>query len=138
MLSKPVRPDSDQGAMARVPDINESGGGLELRALSHLADVRPKMAGRPLIVGPYDQPENGLTVPTFRTIGRRKVGRTLVPMHVRSSPFSGTSVGPTKTPSATSPTTSGLSLSACGFPRRTSPMPLGEVSSSDTGPRILT
>lgn len=80
VLSKPVRPNSNQGATARLRDINERGGGLELRALSNLADVLPKVAGQPQIVGPYDQPETGLTVPTFRTIGRRKVGRTLVPI----------------------------------------------------------
>lgn len=45
-----------------------------MQALSDLGDMAPKVAGKPRVVGPYDMPQDDVSLSTFRTIGHRKIG----------------------------------------------------------------
>lgn len=74
------KPRADARATDRLRAANAQTRGIELRALSGLANVAPKENGQARIVGPYDgmQPED-LTLPTFRAIGQRRSGRELPP-----------------------------------------------------------
>lgn len=77
VLSKPL---ADRKATDRLREANAQSGGIELRALSGLANFAPKENGQARIVGPYDRLQaEALTLPTFRAIGRRKTGGELPP-----------------------------------------------------------
>lgn len=81
LVSKHRRtPGGDAGA-GRLGEINERTAGIELRALSSLSDMAPKIVGRPRIIGPYDTVHHeGASLSTFRTIGFRKTGRDSPPI----------------------------------------------------------
>ncbi len=81
VMSKHPRSAGGLAAAARLRSINERTNGLELRALSGLGAMAPKIGGRPRVIGPYDTiDEDGLAVPTFRTIDFRKRGRDRPPI----------------------------------------------------------
>lgn len=64
-------PRGDKEAQ-RLQEINERTPGIEMRALTGLSDMAPKVDGQPRIIGPYDHVhEEGASIPTFRTIGFR-------------------------------------------------------------------
>ncbi len=74
------KPRADRRATDRLHDANAQTRGIELRALSGLANVAPKENGRARIIGPYDRmPAEDISLPTFRGIGRRKSGREQPP-----------------------------------------------------------
>jgi hypothetical protein len=79
VISKHPRTAGGQGGADRLREVNERTSGIELRALSALADMAPKVGGQPLVVGPYGIDEEG-SLSTFRTIGYRKTGRARPPI----------------------------------------------------------
>jgi hypothetical protein len=60
--------------LERLRAVNERTPGLPARAFYELSQVAPKVDGRPIVVGPYDDPEWEGVVPTIRTIGFRRGG----------------------------------------------------------------
>lgn len=63
-------------------EINGRTHGMEVRALPGLSLLAPREAdGRPRIVGPYDRiQEEGVALPTFRTVGERKTAPAYRPV----------------------------------------------------------
>lgn len=81
VISKHPRTRKDSAMFQSLRSINARTSGIELRALSGLGDMAPKVDGQPRVIGPYDAiHEEGDLVPTFRTIGYRKTDATLVPI----------------------------------------------------------
>jgi hypothetical protein len=81
MVAKHPRTGGGKAGAERLREINRRTPGIELRALSGLSDMAPKVGGRPQVIGPYDSiHEEGASVSTFRTIGFRKSGRDLPPI----------------------------------------------------------
>jgi hypothetical protein len=81
LVSKHPRTTGGTAGAERLREINDRTPGLELRALSGLGDLAPKVAGRPRVVGPYDTIHNEHeALSTFRTIGFRRIGRDLPPI----------------------------------------------------------
>jgi hypothetical protein len=69
--------------LARLAAVNERTDGLRINAFPYLSGLAPKVDGKPQIVGPYD-PMGEDSVPTFRTLGFRSSGKSLVPiMHAK-------------------------------------------------------
>jgi hypothetical protein len=73
VISKGPRKRRETGAFARLRELNETTNGIALRALSGLSHKAPKIGGKPLVFGPYDTVDPDLHLPTFRTIGYRKI-----------------------------------------------------------------
>ncbi len=73
VVSKGPKKRRETGAFARLRELNETTAGIELRALSGLGHKAPKIAGKPMVMGPYDTIDPDFRLPTFRTIGYRKV-----------------------------------------------------------------
>jgi hypothetical protein len=73
LISKhPRRKGGDAGG-ARLREVNSRTNGIELRALSALAGMAPKVGGRPRVIGPYDRiHDDDSSLSTFRTIAYRK------------------------------------------------------------------
>jgi hypothetical protein len=64
-------------------DLNERARGLPVQAFPDLANLAPKVEGKPLVVGPYSRMYEG-AVPTIRVLGYRKRGKRYVPlMHAK-------------------------------------------------------
>lgn len=81
VISKHPRTPGGAVGAQRLREINQRTNGIELRALSALGDMAPKVGGQPRTVGPYDRiHDEGATVSTFRTIGFRKTGRQRPPI----------------------------------------------------------
>lgn len=81
LISKHPRTAGGQAGAERLREINERTSGVELRALSGLADMAPKIAGRPRLVGPYDRVhDEDSSLATFRTVGFRKSRRDRPPI----------------------------------------------------------
>lgn len=75
LISKHPRTAGGRAGAARLREINERTDGIELRALSSLGDMAPKIAGGPRLIGPYDTiHDEDSSLSTFRTIGFRKTG----------------------------------------------------------------
>jgi hypothetical protein len=79
VLSKKPKMPGDAPAFNRLRYLNGRMNGIELRALSGLADKAPKINGKPLVVGPYTD-LSGHSIPAFRTIGYRKTAGTFPPI----------------------------------------------------------
>jgi hypothetical protein len=67
----------------RLRALNETTSGIPLRALSGLSHKAPKVAGKPLVMGPYDAIDPDLRVPTFRTAGYRTSDRSGPIVHAK-------------------------------------------------------
>jgi hypothetical protein len=80
VLSKYPQTPGGNAAVRRLREINERTNGIEVRALSGLADMAPKVGGQPRVVGPYDRVHDDESLSTFRTIGFRKAGRDRPPI----------------------------------------------------------
>lgn len=81
VLSKHPRTAGGRAAADRLREINTHTNGIELRALSGLRDMAPKVAGQPRLIGPYDRiHDDDASLPTFRSIGFRKTGRDRPPI----------------------------------------------------------
>jgi hypothetical protein len=81
VISKHPRTAGGKAAAKRLREVNERTDGIELRALSGLGDMAPKLAGQPRIIGPYDSIHGECaSLSTFRTIGFRKTGRDRPPI----------------------------------------------------------
>lgn len=80
VISKEPRTSADAATFDRLRQLNERTAGIELRALSALGDMAPKVGGKPRIVGPNDTIDSGFSLPTFRTIGHRKTANWLPPI----------------------------------------------------------
>lgn len=81
MVAKHPRTAGGQAGAERLREINRRTPGIELRALSGLSDMAPKVDGRPQVIGPHDSVhEESAAVSTFRTIGFRKTGRDSPPI----------------------------------------------------------
>jgi hypothetical protein len=76
-----TRPEGE--AFARLRALNATTNGIELRALSGLGYKAPKIAGEPVVMGPYDTIDPDLTLPTFRTIGYRKIKKDVPIAHAK-------------------------------------------------------
>jgi len=72
VVSKPPRASAEREGYRRMRGLNETTNGIELRALSGLGEMAPKVQGQAQVIGPYDQIGEGVTLSTFRTIGHRK------------------------------------------------------------------
>jgi hypothetical protein len=65
----------------RLSAVNHRTLGIEVRALSALSEMAPKVDGKPLVVGPYDRiHDDADRLATFRTIGVRKKGKKRPPI----------------------------------------------------------
>lgn len=71
--------ESAARTFARLRQLNARTSGIELRALSALADMAPRVEGEPQLIGPYDRINEGVFLPTVRTIGYRKTEKRLPP-----------------------------------------------------------
>ena len=80
VISKEPRTAADVATFDRLRQLNERTNGVELRALSELGDVAPKVGGKPKVIGPYDSMDSGFSLSTFRTIGHRKTGNRMPPI----------------------------------------------------------
>lgn len=81
VISKHPRTAGGQAGADRLHEVNERTNGIELRALSGLGDMAPKLAGQPRLVGPHDRiHDEGASLSTFRTIGFRRTGRDRPPI----------------------------------------------------------
>jgi hypothetical protein len=81
LVSKHPRTPGGEAGAERLREINARTSGIELRALSGLSDMAPRVGRQPRLVGPYDRiHEEGAALATFRTIGFRKVGRQRPPI----------------------------------------------------------
>lgn len=80
VISKAPRTADEHRTFNRLRQANERASGIELRSLSDLGDMSPKVAGAPRVIGPYDSLDDGFVLSTFRTIGYRKTGATLPPL----------------------------------------------------------
>jgi len=81
VISKHPRTAGGKAGADRLRELNERTNGIELRALSGLGDMAPKIAGQPRLIGPYDEiHEEGASFSTFRTIGFRKAGDNRPPI----------------------------------------------------------
>ena len=81
VISKHPRTAGGMAAAKRLREVNERTSGIELRALSGLGDMSPKLAGEPRVIGPYDRiHDEGESLSSFRTIGFRKTGRDRPPI----------------------------------------------------------
>lgn len=80
VLTKAPGRHSDSRGRARLREVNERTSGIELRALAGLRDKAPKVNGKPRVLGPYDEVDPDLCLPTFRSVGYRKVGKDMPPI----------------------------------------------------------
>jgi hypothetical protein len=81
VISKHPRTAGGKAAADRLREVNERTSGVELRALSGLGDMAPKVKGQARVIGPYDRiHDEAASLTTFRTIGFRKSGRNLPPI----------------------------------------------------------
>lgn len=80
VISKKPRTSADAATFHRLRQLNERTNRIELRALSALGDMAPKVGGKSQVVGPYDTIDSGFSLQTFRTIGHRKTGNWLPPI----------------------------------------------------------
>lgn len=80
VISKHPQTPGGKAAAKRLRDVNELTNGIELRALSGLANMAPKVGGQPRLVGPYDRIHDDVSLSTFRTIGFRKASRARPPI----------------------------------------------------------
>jgi len=80
VISKHPRTDGGKAGADRLREVNERTNGIELRALSGLGDMAPKVAGQPRWIGPYDRIHEDASLSTFRTIGFRRTGRDRPPI----------------------------------------------------------
>ncbi len=81
VTSKGPRTAGGRAATERLRELNERTNGLELRALSGLAEMAPRAGGQPRLIGPYDRiHDDHASLSTFRTIGFRRVGRDRPPI----------------------------------------------------------
>lgn len=81
VISKPLRTAGGKAGADRLREVNERTNGIELRALSRLGDMAPKVAGKPRLIGPYERiHDEDASLSTFRTIGFRKTGRGRPPI----------------------------------------------------------
>jgi hypothetical protein len=75
VISKHPRTAGGKAGADRLREVNERTNGIELRALSGLGDMAPRIAGQPRLIGPYDRiHDEDASLSTFRTIGFRKTG----------------------------------------------------------------
>jgi hypothetical protein len=79
VISKHPRTAGGQAGADRLREVNQRTNGIELRALSELAEMAPKVGGEPLVIGPYGT-DGDVSLSTFRTIGYRKTGRARPPI----------------------------------------------------------
>jgi hypothetical protein len=81
VISKHPRTAGGKAATERLRQMNERTNGIEMRALSALGEMAPKIGGKPRVVGPYDtiRDDNAL-LSTIRAIGFRKIGRDRPPI----------------------------------------------------------
>jgi hypothetical protein len=70
-------------AFARLRKLNETTNGIELRALSGLAHKAPRIAGKPMVMGPYDTVDPDVRLPTFRTMGYRRIESNVPIAHAK-------------------------------------------------------
>jgi hypothetical protein len=81
VISKQPRTAGGQAAVERLRQLNERTSGIELRALSGLGDMAPKVGGQPRVIGPYDTiHDEDESLSTFRAFGWRKTGRERPPI----------------------------------------------------------
>jgi hypothetical protein len=81
VISKHLRTAGGKAGADRLREVNERTNGIELRALSRLGDMAPKVAGKPRLIGPYERiHDEDASLSTFRTIGFRKTGRGRPPI----------------------------------------------------------
>jgi hypothetical protein len=81
VISKQPRTAGGQVTVERLRKLNERTSGIELRALSGLGDMAPKVGGQPRMIGPSDTiHDEGESLSTFRTFGWRKTGRDRPPI----------------------------------------------------------
>jgi hypothetical protein len=73
LISKHPRRKGGKAGGDRLREVNRRTNGIELRALSALACMAPKVEGRPRVIGPYDRiHDDDASLSTFRTIAYRK------------------------------------------------------------------
>lgn len=81
VISKHPRTPGGKSAADRLREVNQRTNGIELRALSGLSEMAPKVAGQPRLIGPYDRiQDDDASLSTFRTIGFRNTGRDRPPI----------------------------------------------------------
>jgi hypothetical protein len=83
VVSKGPKKHRETGAFARLRELNKTTNGIELRALSGLGHKAPKIAGKPMVMGPYDVVDRDIRLPTFRTIGYRKIKENVPIAHAK-------------------------------------------------------
>jgi hypothetical protein len=83
VVSKWPKKQRETEAFARLRALNETTNGIELRALSGLGHKAPKIAAKPMVMGPYDTIDPDLRIPTFRSIGYRKIKANVPIAHAK-------------------------------------------------------
>lgn len=79
VISKPPRDEREAMVLRRLGALNAMTPGVELRALSGLGHMAPKVDGKPMVFGPGTEvPE--FQISTFRTVGYRRTGPTFPPI----------------------------------------------------------
>lgn len=71
VIAKQPPPAPENSALKRLAELNQQAPGMSTRAFRELAEMMPRVDGKPALVGPYD--EMNATAQTIRTIGYRKM-----------------------------------------------------------------
>ena len=79
IITKQVRTKGQLRRLEPLRLLNERTPGLPMRAFSELSGLAPKVNGRPPVIGPYDDIDDGW-VPTLRTLGFRGARHEQVPI----------------------------------------------------------
>lgn len=80
VISKAPTTSAEERTFSWLRQLNKRTSGIELRALSALGELAPRVHGEPRVVGPHDTLDEGFSLSTFRTIGYRKTGAALPPI----------------------------------------------------------
>jgi hypothetical protein len=72
VITKQHRTRSQLRKLEPLHDLNDRTPGVPVRAFPALGGMAPKVAGKPVLIGPYTPIDDG-AVPTIRTLGYRKL-----------------------------------------------------------------
>jgi len=85
VVRKQGRSAGERARLESLNLVNDTTRGLPVRPFTDLGGLAPKVDGQPLVVGPYGPTMDDAVLPTIRTIGYRKSGRSDSPpvMHAK-------------------------------------------------------
>jgi hypothetical protein len=79
VVTKQTRTPGQLRRLEPLRELNERTPGMPIRTFGVLSGLAPKIAGGPMMVGPYDPMDEG-SVPTIRTLGFRRLPKTYPPL----------------------------------------------------------